>query len=114
MYANSFEELEIWKEGKILYKNIFSIFCNFKDYSFKDQLFRATLSIMNNIAEGYDRETKKELKRFLYISRGSCAEVRSMLYLSLDFELNKKEEIKNCIISTKKISAMITSFIKKV
>ncbi len=112
MYATSFEDLEVWKESKDLYKELFSIFSNYKDYSFKDQLLRASLSIMNNIAEGFDRETGKELIRFLYISRGSCSEVRSMLYLAKDFSFVDEKEILNLLEKTRKISAKLTKFIK--
>ena len=65
------------------YGEIYLLFENSKDYSFKDQIQRATVSIMNNIAEGYERRTNNEFKHFLYIAKGSCGEVRSMLALAL-------------------------------
>jgi len=55
-----------------------------KDFGFKDQICRASVSVMNNIAEGFERRSDAEFKRFLFIAKGSCGEVRSMLYLALE------------------------------
>ncbi len=57
---------------------------NCNDFGFRNQLCRATISIMNNIAEGFERQTNKEFAQFLYISKGSCGKVRSMLYIGLE------------------------------
>lgn len=83
MKFDRFEEIIAWQKSKDLYKEIYLLFENSKDYSFKDQIQRATVSIMNNIAEGYERRTNNEFKHFLYIAKGSCGEVRSMLALAL-------------------------------
>ena len=110
----NFEDLEVWKLGIQLFINISQIFGNekFKDYYFKDQILRATLSISNNIAEGYERQSNRELIRFLYISKGSCGEVRSMLHLAeqqgfIDSEKSKELRL-NCVT----ISVKISNFIK--
>lgn len=84
MANNRFEDLVIWQKSRILVNDCYRIFRDLKDYSFKDQILRASVSIMNNIAEGFERKGDKELRKFLYISKGSCGEVRSMLYLALD------------------------------
>jgi four helix bundle protein len=55
-----------------------------KDYGFKDQIQRAAVSVMNNIAEGFERGSNKDFAKFLFIARGSAGEVRSMLYLTVD------------------------------
>ncbi len=78
----AFEDLIAWKKGQDLAVLVYNEFKNSKDYGFKDQICRASVSVSNNIAEGFDRSTKKEFSRFLYIAKGSCAEVRSMMYLA--------------------------------
>jgi len=60
-----------------------------KDFGFKDQICRASVSVMNNIAEGFERRSDAEFKRFLFIAKGSCGEVRSMLYLALELRYIK-------------------------
>jgi four helix bundle protein len=79
-----FEELIMRKDSQELYNQLYEIFDKewFRDYFFRDQILRATLSISNNIAEWFERETNNELRRFLYIAKWSCWEVRSMLYLA--------------------------------
>lgn len=81
-----FEEIDSWKQARILTKDIYSAFNSCKDYSFRDQIQRASISISANIAEGFERNTNKEFLHFLHISRGSVGEVRSFLYLALDLE----------------------------
>jgi four helix bundle protein len=83
-YTTTFENLYIRQEATKLFLEMYGIFnkTTFRDYFFKDQLLRATLSISNNIAEGYERETKKELIRFLFIAKGSAGEVRNMVLLA--------------------------------
>lgn len=84
MLYQQFTDLIIWQESIQLYVAISHYVedKSFKKYFFKDQILRATLSISNNIAEGFERETTKELIRFLTIAKGSCGEVRSMLHLA--------------------------------
>lgn len=79
-----FENLFIWKESRALINSIYKIMRNSKDYGFKDQIQRAAVSIMNNIAEGCESGTDAKFINFLNIARGSCGEVRSMLYLCED------------------------------
>jgi four helix bundle protein len=79
---SSFEEMEVYQKalsfGVKVYKLTLSNQQISKDFGLKDQLQRAALSISNNIAEGFERETKKELVRFLYFSKGSAGECRNM------------------------------------
>ncbi len=109
----NFEDLEIWQLGIQLFIDISQIFGDkkFRDYYFKDQILRATLSISNNIAEGYERQSNRELIRFLYISKGSCGEVRSMLHIAENQNFigsAKSEELrKNCVTISVKISNLI-------
>jgi four helix bundle protein len=113
MRINNFEDVLSWKKGKLLYISLAREFNKELDYSFKDQLMRAALSITNNIAEGFDRGSDKELRYFLIISRGSCAEVRSMLHIaeaSNKISTEKYNELKDVSIE---ISKLLTGFIKK-
>jgi len=87
MKISRFEDILAWQKAKTLTKEIYLKFSDSKDYSFKDQIQRASCSIMNNIAEGFERKSNNEFKYFLFIAKGSCGEVRSMLILS--YELNK-------------------------
>lgn len=84
MKFTRFEEIIAWQKSKELSLLIYKEFKNCRDYGFKDQIQRATISIMNNIAEGYERNSNKEFRNFLFISKGSSGEVRSMLYISKD------------------------------
>ncbi|MCY1635018.1 four helix bundle protein [Marinifilum sp. D737] len=86
-----FEDLMIWQESRKLVNDIYNQFKICRDYGFKDQIQRAAVSVMNNIAEGFERKSNSEFKRFLDIAKSSCGEVRSMLYLAEDMEYIEKE-----------------------
>jgi len=79
-----FEDLEIWQLARELLILIYEDFRNCKDYNFRNQINAARLSIKNNIPEGFSRDSDKEFKQFLNISRGSCGEVKSMYYSAED------------------------------
>ena len=79
MKIEKFEDVIAWQKSKELTLNIYKIFKDCKDFGFKNQIERASVSIMNNIAEGFERRTNKELKNFLFIAKGSAGEVRSRL-----------------------------------
>ena len=84
-----FEDLIAWQKARELTKAIYKatsdgIFS--KDFGLKDQIRRAAVSAMSNIAEGFERSSKNEFHQFLVIAKGSCAEVKSQLYVALDAE----------------------------
>ena len=81
-----FEDLEIWKMSRELVSLIYTDFGKCRDFSFKDQISRAGLSIMNNISEGFCRNSDSEFRQFLNISKGSAGEVKSMYYVAEDQE----------------------------
>ncbi len=93
---NSFEEMEVYKKalnfGVKIYKLTSTNEKIAKDFGLKDQLQRAALSISNNIAEGFERETKKELVRFLYFSKGSAGECRNMLNFLQLIRIHKQRQ----------------------
>ncbi|MEI6071069.1 MAG: four helix bundle protein [Verrucomicrobiae bacterium] len=83
-FAERFEDLKVWQESRALVKGIYQSMNKTRDYSFRDQIQRATLSVMNNIAEGFERKTRKDFAHFLDLAKGSAGEVRSMLYAAQD------------------------------
>jgi four helix bundle protein len=92
MKIERFEDIIAWQKAKELTMLIYSRFRDSRDYSFRDQLQRAAVSIMNNIAEGFERKSNKELKQFLFIAKGSAGEVRSMLYLAKELNYINETE----------------------
>jgi len=86
MAIQKFEDILAWQKAQDFTVDIYSFFGKLKDFSFKDQICRATISVSNNIAEGFDRQSSKEFTRFLFYALGSCSEIKSMIYLA--FRLN--------------------------
>jgi len=78
--VENFEDLRIWQDARALVKQVYSDMCKIRDYGFRDQIQRAGISVMNNIAEGFERHSDIEFARFLDIAKGSAGEVRSMYY----------------------------------
>lgn len=112
MKVEKFEQILTWQKSRNLCLLVYKYFKDVKDYGFRDQVNRASVSVMNNIAEGFERKGNKEFKKFLYISKGSCGEVRSMLYLALDIGYIKKEEFDELFSLSVEISKMLSGFIK--
>jgi four helix bundle protein len=114
MKIQKFEDIIAWQKAQELTLEIYVAFKVLKDYGFKDQVCRASVSISNNIAEGFDRSSLADFKRFLYMSLGSCSEVKSMLYLA---ERLKYIEIKDrdmLINKVTEVSMIITGLIKSI
>jgi len=101
-----FEDLLVWQEAMLLAENIYKSFSTCKDFGFKDQIQRASVSVPSNISEGFDRQTNKEFIQFLYVSKGSAAEIRTQLYLAIRLNLLDKENADTLLDNTRKISAM--------
>ena len=89
----NFEELRVWQDARILVNDIYKMMSDCKDYGFKDQIQRAAVSIMNNIAEGSESGSDPLFIRYLKISKASCGEVRSMLYLCQDLKYNSQDSV---------------------
>jgi four helix bundle protein len=114
MTVKTFEELDIWKEARALSKNVFELTENMdfsKDMRFISQIRSSSGSIMDNIAEGFDRGGNKEFVQFLSIAKGSCSETRSQLYRAIDFAYISTEYGEELISKTielgNKIGALI-------
>ncbi len=84
MIAKRFEDLEIWKKARVIVKMIHLDFADNRDFEFRNQIYSAGYSIMNNISEGFGRESTKEFHRFLDFSKGSAWEVKNMYYVAED------------------------------
>lgn len=108
-----FEDIIAWQKAEKLSLRVYATFRSCKDYSFRDQVQRAAVSVMNNIAEGFERKGNKEFRKFLYISKGSCGEVRSMLYLALKLGYIDSKEYSDISELSLSISRMLSGFIKK-
>jgi four helix bundle protein len=106
-----FEDLEIWQLARELLNLIYEDFKKSKDYIIKDQVIAAGLSVKNNIAEGFNRESDKEFKQFLNISRGSCGEVRSMYYTAEDQKYVTSEIANDRRRRSEVLHVKITNFI---
>ncbi len=110
--VKKFEDLKIWQDARILVGTVYSIMKANKDFGFRDQIQRASVSIMNNIAEGFERNSDAEFKRFLDIAKASAGEVRSMLYLAEDLNYITKEKAKELRESASNLSGAITNLMK--
>ena len=105
----SIENLYVWNESRSFVNAIYKMMANCKDWGFRDQIQRASVSIMNNIAEGCESGSDAKFVNFLNISRGSCGEVRSMLYLCEDLGFCTTMERENLQSQLRKITAGIVN-----
>lgn len=112
MKIERFEDIISWQKTRELNQFIYKEFQFTRDFAFKDQIQRAGVSIMNNIAEGFERKGNKEFTKYLFIAKGSCAEVRSMLYLSLDLKYLKQPVFTELYTRTIEISRLLSGLIK--
>lgn len=111
------ENINVWKRAVLFARDIYK-FCDTNkyvknNYWLRDQIQRASISIASNIAEWADRETQKELIRYLYISRGSCSELKTQLYIVKELEYIEQVRFDELIWELIQIHKMINAFIKK-
>lgn len=95
MKVKTFEDLQVLQDARTFVKSIYELTSleNFrKDYGLKDQIQRAAVSIMNNIAEGFETDNNKEFRNFLGYAKGSAGEVRSMLFVAIDLNYISKDK----------------------
>ncbi len=112
--AKSFEEMPVWNKSRELVKFVYGITKSkefSKDFSLTDQIRRAAVSAMSNVAEGFERGSNTEFIQFLYIAKGSCGEVRTQLYAALDQAYISSEEFQSgkelCVDISGQLSGLI-------
>ena len=85
------ENLDVWKRSCRLSVNIYKHFKGLRDFSFKDQITRSSLSIPSNIAEGFEKESSKEKVRYIEIAKGSSAELITQIYIGIEIDYIEKK-----------------------
>jgi four helix bundle protein len=110
-----FEEIESWKKARELTKELYSVTSTGKfsrDFGLKDQIRRASVSILSNIAEGFERGGDKEFLQFLAVAKGSCGEVRAQLYVALDQDYFGYNEFEKLSRLTIEVGQLLSGFMK--
>lgn len=108
-----FEDIHAWQEARLLVKLIYKMTDSggfSKDYSLRDQLRRAAVSVTANIAEGFDCDSTIEFARFLGIARRSAVEAQSLLYIALDVGYINDEIFQSHYHQANKVKAMVSAF----
>lgn len=111
-FAIKFEELLVWQKARAFSKEVYLVSHDWRDFELKDQIRRAVVSISSNIAEGFERGSKDDFARFLYIAKGSGAEVRSQLYLALDLGYLSEDRFVELNDHADHIVKLLTKFIQ--
>jgi len=109
---NRFEDLDVWKESMRLAVEVYEALRPCRDYGLKDQMQRAAVSMPSNISEGYERHSNKEYIQFLYVAKGSSAELRTQLHLAERVKLIQPEIAQHLLELTRKVSAMLSKLIQ--
>ena len=110
-----FENMDVWQHARSMAKSIYSISGEGKlsrDYGLRDQIQRAAVSVMSNIAEGFERGSNKEFIQFLFIAKGSAGEIRSQLYVAFDLGYIPENMFKKLNTEVLVISQQLSGFIK--
>lgn len=115
MKIEKFEDIKAWQEAKILTKMVYEVTSKgkfSKDYGLKDQIRRASTSIMANIAEGFDAQSDAEFIKFLIYARRSTSEVQSHIYVALEENYITKQEFDEIYQKTVEVKNLISGFIR--
>lgn len=107
-----FEDLEVWQEAMRLATDIYDLLKECREYSLRDQIQRAAVSVPSNIAEGFERQTNKEYIQYLFISKGSAGELRTQVYVVIELRLFEKNIGMELIDRCKKVSSMLYNLIQ--
>jgi len=119
MSGKSFEDLIAWQKTRILVRKVHEVSNKGlfkKDYSLRNQICRASVSAMSNVAEGFEREGDKEFAQFLSQAKASCGEVRSQLFVALDLGYVNEVEfnaLRNLALETSRVIAGLIGYLKQ-
>jgi four helix bundle protein len=114
-----FEEIEAWKKARELTREVYrcsKIGAFARDFGLRDQIRRAAVSVMSNIAQGFERGGTAEFAQFLAVSKGSAGEVESQLYVALDQEYISEEQfrsLRQTVVSTKRLIAGLMNYLRR-
>ena len=115
MKIERFEDLQAWKEARVLVSQIYRAIRTAeslkRDYRFRDQIGAAAVSVMSNVAEGFSRRSDREFTQYLFIAKGSCAEVQSLLYVALDQEYISQTDFEALYEQAEKAAKLISGLI---
>jgi four helix bundle protein len=115
MKIKRFEDLESWKKARKLTNTVYEATAKgrfMRDFGLKDQIRRAAISILSNIAEGFERGGDKEFLQFLAVAKGSCGEVRAQLYIAVDQGYLSQDLFEKLSNNTKEIGRLISGLMK--
>ncbi len=116
MKIERFEDIKAWQEARVLVKMVYAVVNSDQhfgsDYKFREQIQSAAVSIISNIAEGFSRRTTKEFIQFLFIAKGSAAEVQSQLYVALDQGYINEERFDELYSKSEEVARLISGFIR--
>ena len=105
--SSSFEDLEVWKKSCTLSVRLYELLKTCRDYGLKDQMLRAAVSIASNLAEGSERKSLPDFKRFINIALGSAAELRTQVYIAKEVKLINNKDANDLAEELKIISKML-------
>ena len=109
-----FEDLEIWKPSARLSAELYKSLSGCKDFGFRDQVTRSGLSIPSNIAEGSERNSKKDFILFLQYAKCSCGELRTQIYIGIEIGYIEQNRGTLWLNETRELSAMLVGFINSI
>jgi four helix bundle protein len=114
MAVKNFEDLNVWKQARQLTQEVYRLTKTekfLKDFGLRDQIQRAAISVMSNIAEDFERGGNQEFVQFLYVAKASCGEVRSQLYVALDQGYVTADNSEKLLQLFRRLSGMISNLI---
>jgi len=116
MKIERFEDIKAWQESRVLVRMVYQTAKSDRGYSsdfkFREQMQSAAVSIMSNIAEGFSRRSTKEFAQFLFVAKGSAAEVQSQLYVALDQGYISQEKFGELYSKSDEVARLISGFIQ--